>query len=33
MNENKCIYCNFKHPDNIGADIISGFIWRFDNAI
>ena len=24
MNENKCIYCNFKHPDNIGAEIYSG---------
>lgn len=24
MNENKCIYCNFKHHDNIGAEIYSG---------
>ena len=24
MNENKCIYCNFKHPDHIGAEIYSG---------
>lgn len=24
MSENRCIYCNFKHPDNIGAEIYSG---------
>ena len=33
MIENKCIYCNFKYPDNIGTKIRRGFIWRFDNAI
>ena len=24
MNENKCIYCDFNHPDHIGAEIYSG---------
>ena len=24
MNKNKCVFCNFEHPDNIGADIYSG---------
>lgn len=24
MNKNKCIYCDFNHPDHIGAEIYSG---------
>ena len=24
MNENKCIYCDFNHPDHIGAEIYNG---------